>query len=242
MPALLDIITVTKDDLAGISDTLSSTRAMRATPGVRQLIVDGSMEVADEVRLFTDKEANADYLWQEPAGIAAAFNLGISRVSAQWVWFLNGRDRVHPKLDGALLMRILAASRADIIIFDLETIQSGYRRSHPPIWAQWPLSNGNWIPHPATFIRRTLFEQYGRFDTSYRIAMDAEWWARVFEHNVLIDMLSIPVVQYDEHGISSSNLIDTRQENRRILSAHFNKWCRWWLSKGWQMLKARLGQ
>jgi GT2 family glycosyltransferase len=35
------------------------------------------------------------------------------------------------------------------------------------------------IPHPATFVKRTVLLKLGGFDLSYRLAMDYDLWARL---------------------------------------------------------------
>jgi len=239
MKSTLNIITVTKDDLNGITATIASTRKLRACAGIRQVIVDGSgKQVAEKVRELSVGEENLDYVWQEPDGIASAFNLGISHSTADWFWFLNGADAVHPDLAENLLVQILDSTRAGIVIFELESMQSRSRRGHPPLWALWPPMYGHWVPHPATIIRAKLFEQYGVFDTSYKIAMDADWWMRVFSKNVVVDMLSIPIVLYDQNGVSSTNLVDTGKEAERIFSNNFCRLVRMWLARGAHLFRA----
>lgn len=239
MKPILDIVTVTKDDLAGVAATITSTRKLRACTGIRQIVVDSSSDaVAAKVRELLTGEDNVDYLWQVPSGIASAFNLGISHSTADWLWYLNGGDAVHPDIAENLLLQILDSTQAGIVIFELEYTQSGLRTKHPPIWAQWPPMYSHWVPHPATIIRAKLFEQYGAFDTSYKIAMDADWWIRVFSKDVVVDMLSIPIVLYDQYGVSSTNLIDTGREAERIFSNNFRMLVKMWLVRGAHLFRA----
>lgn len=239
MQPLLDIITVTKDDLGGVAATIASTRKLRACAGVRQIVVDSSSEpVAVKVRELLAGEESLDYFWQEPGGIASALNLGISHSTADWLWCLNGKDVVHPGLVENLLWQILNSTQAGIVIFELEYMQSRSRPGHPPLWALWPPIYGNWVPHPATIVRTKLFEQYGVFDTSYKIAMDADWWMRVFSKNVVVDMLSMPIALYDEHGVSSTSLSDTGKEAERIFSNNFRRLVRMWLARGMHLFRA----
>jgi len=239
MKPTLDIITVTKDDLVGVAATIASTRKLRACAGTRQIVVDSSSEpVAAKVKELLVGENNLDYVWQEPDGIASAFNLGISRSTADWLWFLNGGDAVHPDLVESLLLQILDSTQAGIVIFELEYMQTRLRAGHPPLWALWPPMYGNWVPHPAAIISAKLFKQYGVFDTSYKIAMDADWWMRVFSKNVVVDMLSIPIVLYDQYGVSSTNLVVTGKEAERIISGNIRMLARMWLARGAHLFRA----
>jgi glycosyltransferase involved in cell wall biosynthesis len=239
MKHTLDIITVTKDDLEGVVRSIFSTRKLRACAGVRQIIIDSSRDSASNaIKEALVSEQNIEYFWQEPGGIASAFNLGISQSSANWLWFLNGGDAVHPDLAENVLLQILNSTHAGIVIFELEYMQSRSRPGHPPLWALWPPMYGNWLPHPATIISAKLFEQYGVFDTSYKIAMDADWWMRVLSKNVAVDMLSIPIVLYDQFGVSSTNLVVTGKEAERIISDNIRMLVRMWLARGVHLFTA----
>jgi SAM-dependent methyltransferase len=240
---LLDIITVTKDDPSGVAATVASTRKLRTHVGVKQIIVDSSSELtAKEIKASLATEQNLTYLWQKPAGIAAAFNLGIQASNAKWAWFLNGRDEVYPGLDTDMLLRLLGASQAEVMIFQIEYMGGKLNRAkHPPLWALWPPLYPNWIPHPGTFIRQSLFEQYGVFDTNYKIAMDGDFWIRLFSKDTTVDILSIPVVLYDLNGVSATDHSVRDKEARRIFRRNIGVFALKWLSRGWHLLKSYTG-
>ena len=244
MKPTLDIITITKDDPQGLAATIASTRKLRTCPGVRQVIIDSSTEQQSaEIKMLVADEDGIDYFWQEPCGIACAFNLGISKLKAHWVWFLNGKDEVHPELDGNLLLQILMSSQAEILIFELELMQSGLRYKHPPIWALWPpaYGSGNWVPHPATMLKVELFEKYGTFNNEFKIAMDMDLWMRLFSQNIVIDMLSIPVALYDQHGLSSDGIRAIKEE-KIIVRRYFGKLIKMWLARGIHLYRSLTNQ
>lgn len=231
MQTLLKIVTVTKDDPEGVAATINSTRRLRGCQGVRQVIVDGSGELLRrKVEAIADAEENVDYLWQEPIGIAHAFNQGISRSESDWFWFLNGRDEAHPDLDPFFLLRLLAVTQSDIMICELEFMQSESRQKHPPLWALWPPLY--WVPHPATLIRGGLFHRYGFFDEQYAIAMDGELWVRLFTKDVTVDMLSVPICLFDQNGVSSRDRVNVEREADRIIIDNLALLFKLWISRG----------
>ena len=240
MKPILNLITITKDDLEGIEATILSTKKLRACNGVKQIIVDSSdATVSEKVKALLLYEDNLEYIWQEPSGIAAAFNLGVRKLNAKWVWFLNGRDEVHPDLDENFLLQILNASKADVMIFQIEYMGSRLKRKrNPPLWSLWPPMYPNWVPHPGTFIRTSLFEQYGRFDPEFKIAMDTDLWMRLFSENVTVDMLSIPVTLYDIQGVSATNPAARDIEVRRIIRKNIKMLSKKWLFRGMHLFKA----
>src|SRR4030042_1055251 len=229
MKTLLDIITVTKDDLDGVTSTIKSTGKMRSAPGVRHIIIDSSDDgMAEKVKRFASIEQNIDYVWQAPSGISAAFNLGLSLSKAEWVWFLNGGDEVHPDVEPEKLLYLIKQRRSDAIIFEIELMQSGERLKHPQMCAMWPPLFA-WIPHPATLTRRHLYEKYGNFNESLKIAMDYEFWIRCFSKDVTVDMISIPIVKFDTKGMSYSRTAQVSREAVSIIKSHLWEMIKIWL-------------
>ena len=234
----MDIITITKDDFLGLSSTIESTRPLRTQPGVRQIIVDSSGgQIRKQVEQILEGEENVEYIWSEPSGIAGAFNRGIDASRAQWVWFLNGGDTFHPGMDCTVFLSILRNSSADAVIFQMEGRQSHTKHPHPPLWALWPPVN-SWIPHPAMVLKRQLFADHGYFDREYRISMDYEMWLRMFSEDVSVDLISIPVVVYDESGSSSTRLKESAREALKILRSKRGMLLNRWLENGRMILRA----
>ena len=239
MKIMLDIITVTKDDFDGVVSTINSTQNLRAGNEIGQIIVDSSGEKTQEkIKELIKAGQSIEYVWQEPSGIARAFNRGLTASRAEWVWFLNGRDEVHPDLDPHNFLHTLKASKADAIIFELERMQSRTRYKHPPLWAVWP-PVFFWIPHPATIVRRQLFEQYGLFNEKFKIAMDGEIWFRFFsKKDVIVDLLSLPIALYDESGMSSTQRRKTAREGVKIILSNLRMLLKIWFISGIKIFAA----
>lgn len=238
----LDIITITRDDADGAIATLRSTERLRGNPGVRQIIVDGSgAPQKEKIEAFARGQANVEYIWQQPAGISNAFNAGLKASRADWVWFINGKDELHPDADIQLLLQILRTTKAEALICEIEFMQTGRRSSHPPLWKQWPPLY--WLPHPATILKRELFERFGQFSDRFRIGMDGELWLRFFSEQVVVDMLSIPITRYDVQGLSSRTPVkETVREVDRMVVDHLPVLFRIWLRQGFYLFRAIRGR
>jgi len=217
----INIITVTKDDFEGVSSTIKSTTTLRTMHDIRQIIVDGSeQKIQDKIKHYIHNEPNIDYAWQEPRGAAAAFNQGLKLSNAEWIWFLNGRDEVHHNIEADKFIYIMQKTSADILIFQIELMQSGTICGHPPMWAMWPPVN-SWVPHPSTIIRYSVFKRYGFFEEKYKTSMDYEIWFRFFSQHITVDTISIPIALYDETGISSTQIPHSAIEANEIIKNNF---------------------
>ena len=235
---LLNIITVTKDDLEGLKNTIASTSSLRQNPEVLQTVVDSSgFEVQECIKEFVKNEKNIKYLWQPPLGVSSAFKMGLKNTSSKWVWFLNGGDEVIHDLNVDNLIYLLSNIVSDAIIFQFKEVQSGITVKHPPMWALWPplLS---WIPHSSTITRRELYEKYGYFDERYKIAMDYEFWLRCFSRDVVVDLASIPISKFNQSGISYKLNHLTKAEVRRIIRKYFWVIVKKWFLNGFVILRA----
>jgi len=215
---LLNIITITKDDFEGLKKTVESTKFLRINYDcVVQIIVDSSNEVIRKKNEeYLSGQEKVIYVWQNPSGRSSAFNYGLRYANSKWVWFLNGGDEVHSDLNYDCFLNILSQNNSDAIIFQLEHIQSNLIPKHPELWSLWPplLS---WIPHPATITRRYLYDEFGNFDESLRIAMDFELWVRFFSKKVVVDFISIPIARFDQTGDSYKLIRITKKEVRKVI-------------------------
>lgn len=206
-PLSLSLITLTRDDPAGLSRTLASAAALR-NAGAEHVVVDGSLaplrssEAADGGRISV--------LPRPPQGIADAFNAGIAAATREWVWCLNGDDQVDPRLTPDFLQRLLGNVTADVIVGRTTYEGESEPRPHPPEHLRWPPVR-SWIPHPSTLVRRRLFDRFGGFDEAYTIAMDYEWWLRAIPSGEGVELVPAPFAVFARGGVSQ------RTENRPTL-------------------------
>src|SRR5687768_13762120 len=166
---LLSLVTVTRDDPSGFAQTLASTAEWLKTPAVEQIVVDASEPAA------TASVSPVRIIRQQPKGIASAFNEGTRATRGEWIWFLNGGDRIDSRLSPDFLLSLLRSTSASVVIGGLTYGDETNPQFHLPPSKQWPPLIP-WIPHPAAIVRKSLFDRFGLFDERYRIAMDYEWW------------------------------------------------------------------
>jgi len=235
---MLNIITITKDNINGLLKTVKSTRDIREHRGVKQFIIDSSnSSTSNEIKKVIKNEKNINYYWQKPSGRSAAFNFGLKKVKAKWIWFLNGGDEIDPVLNRNYFLYLLSENNADAIIFQLKYIGSTKVPKHPQMWALWPpvLS---WIPHPSTIIRKDLYDKYGYYDENLKIAMDYEFWLRCFSKNVVVDLVSIPIACFDQTGISNIQEKQIKMEVRKIIKKYLWQIIKRWFYNGFIVVKS----
>jgi len=76
---LLTLITISKDDPAGLSATLASTELLRASGCVEHIVVDGDGSARAVVMA-----ASCGWIRQVGTGIGGAFNEGLRAAHGEW--------------------------------------------------------------------------------------------------------------------------------------------------------------
>ena len=203
---MLSIVTITKGDPVGLARTLKSTELLRQQ-GVEHIVVDGSSVPSQEA--FPPQ---VRWVRREAAGIADAFNHGLSLVASEWTWFLNGGDGAHESLDPGWLLMLLKRTRADLIVGGVQYDGDTTWRPQPGIGRQWPVLEC-WLPHPATLVRTQTLRAAGGFSSDFQVAMDFELWQRLIESRTVVDVVAVPFARFDLRGISQS-------EHGRRIAAH----------------------
>jgi glycosyltransferase involved in cell wall biosynthesis len=152
-------------------------------PHVEHIVLDGGSNdgTVEILRRYDDRVA----LWiSEPdSGVYDAWNKGLELARGDWVAFL-GADDIY--LAGAIGAYMKLAGENP----EAEFLSSRARLDHPTGYApvfggpwEWPrFSTAMSTIHVGSMHRRSLFERYGKFDTSYRIAGDYEYLLRAREH------------------------------------------------------------
>lgn len=167
------------------------------------IVVDSAS--TDGTRELLESNARAgkvtDYVSEPDSGLYEAWNKGVRRSRGEWVCFLGCDDAFHSPQSLRQLTEAAAAARGTTgIVYGRVN-----RVTHAGVVAEawggpWAEAKagcfaGFMIPHPGSLHHRSIFEERGLFDESYRIAGDYELVLRellvrepVFVDRVVVDM------------------------------------------------------
>ena len=186
------------------------------------IVVDGGSTDGTPDVLERYREHMRAYISEKDDGRYHAMNKGIARAQGEYLLFLNGGDYlVHERvLERIFEYKPIPAFAqymdlrfdADILYGEILAKETGMMPW--PCWAIGPqqfslgyFANLHSLPHQATFIRRTLFEKYGLYDTTYRFVADYEWFMRVLLlHGASSAYVPMPVSVYNFEGASSGGV------------------------------------
>ena len=157
-------------------------------------------------------------------GIYNAMNKGIGMASGDYLQFLNSGDCLTAEDVTVRMTEALKANEYPSILYGnmLKDMPDGIVMRDKG-FAGGPVSflgfyTGS-LNHPSTYIRKSLFEKYGRYDENLKIVSDWKWFVQSIilggEKPVYAD---IDVTLFDMNGISEKNRALDKAERRRVLN------------------------
>ena len=221
----VSIITVCFNSADTIEDSIRSV-LKQSHPDIEYIIVDGASTdgTLDVVAEYQDQIA--EIISEPDTGIYDAMNKGIGRATGDIVGILNSDDFFAAE---DIIANVVDAFRVDgdagvvfgDVIFvsseDLSRIKRYYssRKFRP-----WKLRYGYMPPHPATFVKKELYDTYGLYRLDYRIAADYEMLVRwLIVNRIAYRRIDRVLVNMRTGGISTSGLSSSILLNREIVRA-----------------------
>ncbi len=226
---ILSIITINRNNAAGLEKTMRSVAA-QTIGDFEYVVVDGA-STDKSVEVIRSLEASfcgrLKWISEPDKGIYNAMNKGIGMASGDYLQFLNSgdclaSDDVVERMVGALRMNELPS----ILYGNLLKEMSGGKVWRNKGFAGRPVTflgfyTGS-LNHPSSYIKRSLFEKYGRYDEGLKIVSDWKWFIQAIilggEKPVYAD---IDVTLFDTSGISETNTTLNSVERKRVLNELF---------------------
>jgi glycosyltransferase involved in cell wall biosynthesis len=198
----VSIIVAVRNGAATLQRCLDSIAAQELASR-ETIVIDGASTDGTRELLERNLRAGtiADYLSEPDRGVYDAWNKGLQRSSGQWICFMGCDDVFH---DASALRELVeqgdrAGAQSRVVYGRIRRVTASGMlvEAFGAPWAQSRegfLAGVN-IPHCGTLHHRTLFEERGKFDASYRIAGDYELLLRelperppAFVDHVVVDM------------------------------------------------------
>ncbi len=194
-------------------------------PNKELIIIDGGSKDGTVELLEENRNKFSYWISESDRGIYNAWNKGLAQAKGEWICFLGADDYFW---DATVLERMAV---------HLEMLPASIRVAYGQIMligADWPpLQKGeSWeqvkelfgqsmcIPHVGTMHRRSVFEQHGKFDESFRIAGDYELLLRELK---LGDAVFIPdvITAGQRLGGISTDTVNNFRIQREVMRARW---------------------
>lgn len=213
----LSIVTINYNNKEGLRKTIESV-AGQTYRYIEYIVIDGG-SADGSTDVIRQHEDVISYWVSEPdKGIYNAMNKGVAKTTGDYVLFLNSGDYlVSPTIIDEIRNELF--SNEDVIFGLLKTYPSnriGYTDVHLPL-TMLDFFERSPIPHPASFIKRDLFQEM-KYDETLKIVSDWKFFlqAIVFKGCSCKKIEKIIAI-FEDEGLSSSNIECCNDERTTVL-------------------------
>lgn len=220
----ISIITATYNSGQTLTDTLESVLRQSYTD-IDYVIVDGGSKdnTLDIIRRYELRfEGRMRWISEPDKGIYDAMNKGIRMATGDIVGLLNSDDFYTSNDVLEHVAKALSDSNVDAIYGDIHYVNDDdlthcVRYYSSRVFSRGLMRLGFMPAHPSFYCRRTIYEKYGLFDTSLRVAADFENLLRlIFVNRIRTKYIPEDFVTMRTGGASSSGMVS----HKRILKEH----------------------
>lgn len=222
---VLTLLTVTRNDIAGLRRTLDSTAAHRG-PMLEHIVIDGAS--TDGTAQFLAESvggAVSGYVSRQDRGIYHAMNRGLSMANGEWVLFLNSGDTLHDRFSLEHFASFCKARSGKVIVGLVELHWEGDTYLNPNVEKLAPQLSSP--PHQG-FFAPLVHCHRSSFDERHPVSADRRWMS---EAQARYGTVLYPhrVARFELGGISNRPCWRTvklrAKEGARPLVNEAIKWC-----------------
>ena len=220
----ISIITATYNSAATVRDTFVSILS-QSFKDYELVVVDGASkdETMDIIREYEPRfEGRMRWVSERDGGIYDAMNKGISRATGDVIGILNSDDFYTSDDVLETVAIALDGSDIDAVYGDIHYVNDGELdkcvRYYSSAGFKRERMMQGWMPaHPSFYCRREVYQKYGLFDTSFKVAADFEQLLRlIYVENIRIQYISKDFVTMRTGGASTDGL----KARARIMKDH----------------------
>jgi glycosyltransferase involved in cell wall biosynthesis len=221
MPLTLSIVTCTWNSAVHLPVSIASVLA-QDYPHIEYIFVDGG-STDDTLDQIANVPIPTKVLYNVRGGISHAMNEGLKAATGDVVAHLHSDDYyLQPNvLSRASTAMSHGAGWAFGRIVRNIADQQIPERYVAPTYSSKRLLRGNFVPHPAAFVRRDWFNQVGGFDESLKYAMDYDLWLKLAAIGEPV-VIGGALAAFREHAgsLSTSNRLAAMQEDYAVRKRH----------------------
>ena len=215
----ISIITATYNSERTLRDTLDSILS-QTYPDIESIIVDGASKdgTMDIVHEYEPKFQGRMHWISEPdKGIYDAMNKGIKMASGDVIGVLNSddfytSDDALQVIADAFANNDIDATYGDIHFVNDDDLSKRVRYYSSAVFRRSFMRFGLMPAHPSFYCKKAVYEKYGAFDTSYKVAADFENLLRIiYVGNIKTKYIPKDFVTMRTGGASTAGLSSRTQ-------------------------------
>ena len=223
----ISIITVVWNNAKTIKDAINSV-LNQSYKDVEYIVIDGASTdgTIEIVQSYGDK---IKFISEKDNGLYDAMNKGIRMATGDVVGILNSDDFYASDKILQIVADEFLKGNIDSVYANLEYIDANDPKRVIRYWRskkyQEGLFRSGWHPaHPTFFVKKEIYEKYGVFDLSFKIAADYELMLRFFEKCKItrsyVDEVFVKMRIGGESNRSIKNIIKANMESYKAWKAN----------------------
>ncbi|MEQ9423182.1 MAG: glycosyltransferase family 2 protein [Cyclobacteriaceae bacterium] len=216
----VSIITAVYNNVETISGCIESV-INQDYSNIEYIIIDGKSDdgTIDKINTYSD---HIDYLISDnDNGIYDAMNKGLAIATGEIVGFINSDDMLNSSNCISAIVAEFERTKADIVYGDKVYYSKDLKRMKR-YWKAGPLKlesyRYGWMtPHLSTYIKKGVYDEYGFFNTSLKVAADYELMFRfIYCQRVKAVYLPKIIAKMREGGVSNGSLSKMWRTNYEV--------------------------
>jgi len=223
----VSVITVCLNSKETIEDTIKSVRGQDYAD-IEHIVIDGGSTDGTVDILRRYEGASCRFVSEPDDGIYDAMNKGLRNSTGQIIAFLNSDDTYAGQTTISKVVATIRQNGYEALYGDIEYVDGRNFNKVVRYWRAGDYKKGafytGWVPpHPTFFCKRELFEEFGCFDTTYRVAGDFELMFRFVEtHRIKVGYIPTTLVKMRTGGRANriNGIIRGNREIIRVLRAN----------------------
>ncbi|MFA7245506.1 MAG: glycosyltransferase family 2 protein [Candidatus Magasanikbacteria bacterium] len=206
----ISLITISYNSAKTIEKTIQSVLSQTYTD-IEYIIIDGA-STDGTLKIFNKyKDKISKIISEKDKGIYDAMNKGISLATGDVVGIINSDDFYIDEFSIAKVMDCFENNKVDACYANLEylnreNIDKKVRSWRAGEYDQKKLSSGWAPPHPTFFVKKEIYEKYGKFNLDFKIAADYELMLRFLIKGINIVYINENLVCMREGGHSAKSV------------------------------------
>ena len=215
----ISIITVAFNSVKTIQDTIESI-LLQDYKNIEYIIIDaGSSDGTVEIiKSFGDKITY--FISESDHGIYDGMNKGIKAASGDLIGILNSDDFYPNNFILSNVAKTFVNNQCDAVYGDLVYVRDYNKNKIVRYWqagdySALKIKNGWMLPHPTFFVKKSIYDRFGLYNTELKRAADYEMILKLlYKQNISVKYIPMILVNMRMGGASNSSLMNRIKANK----------------------------
>jgi glycosyltransferase involved in cell wall biosynthesis len=221
---LVSIITVVLNGESHLEDTINSVLS-QTYENLEYIIIDGGSTDRTNEIIDSYSDNISKHISEPDEGIYDAMNKGISHSTGDLIGILNSDDYYNDNRVIEKIVQVFENHKTDSIYANIDYVSPNQDGKIIRKWISGPFKENSfrkgWHPaHPGFFVKKEIFQEFGLYDLSYKIAADFELMLRFLEkHKITNYYFPESIINMRLGGASNKNLWNILKGNKECYRA-----------------------